>query len=251
MTADSKAIDFGPARSSFDKPEKPETEDRARDQVRKAVVYALVHRPFSTLSRGLAPSEWQIKGFRAKFYRQYEAKSDAVLDILRSAISPHRSELTDELTAEMSKLGAERTTDDEPIVDRKLSEVVAALGDAYFAQAQGDDVLALQMLAWVAAREQIALHEDFVALYGSLDQRASAGVSGLLEPWGRTPLEPFTWSDIATTFTALTEGLLIRQAVDKERVDMKLFGQVAIAVVAGMTRDSTEEIGHVGERLDR
>ncbi len=247
MRTDSKVIDLGPARSSFDKPEKPENEDRARVQVRKAVVYALVHRPFSTLARGLAPSEWRIKGFRAKFYRQYDAKSEAVDDILRSSISPNRSQLTDALTAQMAELGRARTGD-EPAP--KLSEVITGLGEAYFSQCEGDDVLSLQMLAWVAAREQSSLREDFVTLYDSLDNRSVAGLSQLLEAWGRTPIDPFTWSDVATTFTALTEGLLIRRAVDEHGVDMKLFGQVAVAVVAGMTRHSADHTTHVSDKVD-
>jgi len=76
------------------------------------------------------------------------------------------------------------------------------------------------------------------------------GVSTMLEAWGRTPIEPFTWSDIATTFTALTEGFLIRHAVDPEKAPVDLFGKVALGVVASMTKHSSEDVEHVRDRVD-
>lgn len=236
-------------RSRFDDPIKPEATDRARQQVRKAITFSLAHRPFSTLSRGIAPSEWRIDGFRSRFYRQFDAKSDAVLDVLRAAIRPDRSELTDGLVAQMSSVAA-ASADGELEPDSRPSEVVEALGGAYFSQSMGDDVMTLQMLAWVAAVEQEAIKEDFVTLYDSLDRRTVEGLSAMIESWGREPIEPFTWSDIATTLTALTEGLLLRHNVDPDSVETKMLGEVAMALIASMTRHSSEDVEHVRDRLD-
>lgn len=130
------------------------------------------------------------------------------------------------------------------------SHVVNALGDAYFTQALNDDVLTLQMLAWVAANEHESMKDNFGVLYDSLDQRTVEGLSAMLEAWGRTPIPPFTWSTIATTLTALTEGLLIRRAVDPEAVPISLLGEVSVGIVAGMTRHKSETIEHPNERLD-
>lgn len=238
-------------RSRFDDPIPPEASDRARHQVLKAITFSLAHRPFSTLSRGIAPSEWRIDGFRSRFYRQFDAKSDAVLEILRAAIRPDRSELTDGLVAQMSDIAAktddaEGETDDET----RPSDFVAALGNAYFSQSVGDDVMTLQMLAWVAAGEHHAIKDDFVALYESLDERAGRGLSAMIESWGREPIEPFTWSSISTTFTALTEGLLLRHAVDPDSVDTTMLGEIAMCLVSSMTRHTSEDVEHVRDRLD-
>ena len=242
-----------PIRSRFDKPSRPAVSDKALQQVKNAVLYSMVHRPFSMLSRGLTPSDWRIEGFRSRFYRQFNAKTDAVEDALLSAISPNRSKLTDGLVAEMNNfatIGCEPGEASDGSADMLPSDAVSALGDAYFAQSIGDDVLVLQMLAWVCAGEQQSIKDDFPTLYDSLDQRTVNGLSTMLGAWGRTPIEPFTWSDIATTLTALTEGLLIRHAVDPEKVDTKFLGQVAIGVVSSMTRHESEDVEHVRDRLD-
>lgn len=130
------------------------------------------------------------------------------------------------------------------------SSVINALGDAYFAQALDDDVLTLQMLAWVAAHEHEPIQENFRVLYHSLDQRAGEGLSAMLEGWGRTPIPPYTWSTIATTLTSLTEGLLIRRAVDPEAVPISLLGEISAGIIASMTRHESEAIEHPSERLD-
>lgn len=231
-------------RSKYDNPDRPTTTDQAREQVRKAVLYSLTRRPFSTLAKGLSPSDWNLDGFRSRFYRQFEAKQDAVEDTLRAGIQPDRSELTDALTAQMAKFAS--AIDDGTA---QPSDVLLALGDAYFTQSINDDCLSLQMLAWVAAREHTALQDDFINLYSSLDHRTVDGLRAMLEAWGRTPIEPFTWSDIATTLTALTEGLLIRHAVDPDKAPTTLLGQVSIAIVSGMTRQ-VDDVEHIRDRID-
>lgn len=234
-----------PIRSKYDNPLRPAISDKAREQVRKAVLYSLIRRPFTTLAKGLDPSAWNLDGFRSRFYREFDAKSDAVDQILRDGLRPERSELTNALTAQMavfaSAVGEGTATE---------SEAVTALGEAYFSQSVNDDVFALQMLAWVAAREQESLKQDFVSLYHSLDQRTVEGISTMLEAWGRTPIEPFSWSDIATTFTALTEGLSIRHSVDPTKAPIELFSCVAVAIVASMTRHESEDVEHIRDRVD-
>lgn len=233
-----------PIRSRYDDPSRPEETDNARAQVRKAIVYSLTRRPFTALTRGISPSEWNLDGFRSRFYRQYPAKQDAVEDTLREGIHPNRSELTDALTERMAAYAS--------AVDHGAlpSDILQALGNAYFAQSINDDVLALQMLAWVAAREHTSLTDDFERLYGSLDKRTVDGLSTMLEGWDRTPIAPFSWSDIATTLTALTEGLLIRHAVNPDAVPVELLGQVATGIVASMTKHASEPIDHIHQRVD-
>lgn len=247
-----RAEDSAPIRSKFDDPCKPECSDPAREQVRKAVLFQLAKRPFSTLSKGISPADWRIVGFRARFYRQFAAKSDAVEEILRDCVRPDRSELTTALTSEMERLAGE-PSDSSPGCALKgalPSTAISSLGEAYFSQSVGDDVLGLQMLAWVAARERPDFRSDLCELYESLEQRSEQGLSVLLESWGRTPVDPFSWADIAATFTALTEGLLLRQAVSPDRVDAKLFGQIAIGIVGGMTQASSEELDSICDRVD-
>lgn len=232
-------------RSKFDAPPRPSEQDAPGDQIRKAVVYSLTRRPFSTLVKGLAPADWNLSGFRSRFYREYESKQDAVEEALCAGIRPDRSELTDALAQQMAKCAAdvaEGTT--------APSTVINGLGDAYFTQALNDDVLTLQMLAWVAANEHESMKENFGELYDSLDERAVNGLSVMLEGWGRTPIPPYTWSTIATTLTALTEGLLIRHAVDPEAVPISLLGQVSVGIIATMTKHESETIESPNERLD-
>ena len=205
----------------------------------------MANNPFSTLSNGLSPSGWNLEGFRARFYRQFNAKQDAVEEILRVAVRPDRSELTDvlvETATEFAKTADEGTT--------LPSEVVEILSSGYFVSSVDDEGFALQMLAWVTAREHDGIKEDMAALYASLDERTEAGLEILLTAWGRTPVEPFTWVDIAKTLTAANEGFVLQHDVDSERVAPELVSAVAIAILAGMTKHEAEKVEHVRDRFD-
>ena len=130
------------------------------------------------------------------------------------------------------------------------SEVVEILSSGYFVSSVDDEGFALQMLAWVTAREHDGIKEDMAALYASLDERTEAGLEILLTAWGRTPVEPFTWVDIAKTLTAANEGFVLQHDVDSERVAPELVSAVAIAILAGMTKHEAEKVEHVRDRFD-
>ena len=130
------------------------------------------------------------------------------------------------------------------------SEVVEVLGSGYFVSSVDDEGFALQMLAWVAAREHDGIKEDMAALYASLDERTEAGLATLLGAWGRTPIEPFTWVDISKTLTAANEGFVLQHDVDADRAESEFFSAVAIAILAGMTKHESEKVEHVRDRLD-
>jgi AcrR family transcriptional regulator len=65
---------------------------------------------------------------------------------------------------------------------------------------------------------------------------AARGWNDLLDRTGLTLVEPFTSGRMATALTALSLGLLVRQAVDPGAVDDDLFAEVATTLTAAVTQ---------------
>lgn len=202
---------------------------RPREQVLAAAVAQLTGEPFELISKGLNTSRFEdfIPGLRSKVARQFGSSEGLVLSLLRDAIAPDRTKLTEQLVDDVATAMV--------CLDLTHEQVITDLGSAYFDAMCDDPVFMLQAYAWLGAHDNRSLRRDFALLYSSLDERLASLLDNFLRSWGREMADGLSTNDLAVALTGLTEGLRSRAAVDPDAVPSELFGSQVVALMRGMT----------------
>jgi AcrR family transcriptional regulator len=127
-----------------------------------------------------------------------------------------------------------------------LESIRASLREVWAVFSTDDAIrrrLRCQMIMWAHARTPLhEPHPPFEVVgdmlrhnYAELERASVRGWRHLLERTGRTVVEPFTVELLATTLTAVLDGLRIRHDVDPDSVPDELFGEVSAAITAVVT----------------
>jgi len=219
------------SRLDFDQAETSENTD---DRLLQATLQQLLHSPLQVISKGLRTTTLDEieSGLRSKASRRFGGSKGLALFALTETIRPSRSGLTDVLIDSAA----------QALIDPAAEhhDVALRLGKTYFNAVCDDPCLTFQTFAWLAAREDAGLREQFADLYQSLDSRVTDGFDLYLASWGRRPNEDITTTEIAVAITSLIEGLAMRTAVYPDSVSESLAAKSALAMICGMTTPVTD-----------
>jgi len=117
-----------------------------------------------------------------------------------------------------------------------------AAPDDQFHEALAVDIHRLQYLMWALGPRDDVVHHHFQETCATWTAVTSAGIVAVLAASGLVPRPPFTPSLLATSLTALVEGLATQARVDPEAVPLDLFGELVVAPFAGLS--GTEPDAH-------
>lgn len=203
--------------------------DDPRGQVVAAATKRLLGEPLGVLTQGLNPTRFDSwkPGLRRKAYRYFPSTTELVREVLDQAVGSERGNATDELVGIM-QLAAE---DPPPIL-----ETLALVPPAYVDRVRTNDVFALQLQAWLVARDDKAMAAAMSDLHESLVARTSEGFSAILTAWGLELRPPFDWRSFSNVWISLVEGTALRAGVEGEQYDPQLVSSVTMALLVGMTR---------------
>lgn len=223
------------SRLDFSADDTPEDTD---ERLLQATLQQLLHNPLQVIAKGLRTTTLDEieSGLRSKASRRFGGAKGLALFALRETIRPSRSGLTDVLLDSAAQALIDPTVEHEAVALR--------LGETYFNAVCDDPCLTFQTFAWLAAREDPSLRDQFAELYGSLDARVGAGFGLYLANWGRHPNEGITTNELAVAVTSLMEGLAMRTAVYPDSVSQSLAAKAALAIVLGSTSPCTDECDH-------
>lgn len=205
--------------------------DDSREQVLAAATRRLSSESFGVLTQGLNPSRFDSwkPGLRRKAYRYFPSTSELVREVLHNAVGPARGQVTDELV----KVMKEAAQDPPPIV-----EALSVVPPTFMDRVRLDEVFGLQLLAWVAARQDADLRGALGDFYESLAEELSEGFAEILQAYGLELRPPFTWQSFTSVWISLVEGTTLRTAVEGDRYDPELASAATMALIVGMTRSS-------------
>lgn len=205
--------------------------DDPRGQVVAAATKRLLGEPLGVLTQGLNPTRFDSwkPGLRRKAYRYFPSTSELVREVLHNAVGPARGHVTNELV----KVMKEAAQDPPPIV-----EALSVVPPTFVDRVRVDEVFGLQLLAWVAARQDADLRDALGDFYESLAEELSEGFAEILQAYGLELRPPFTWQSFTSVWISLVEGTTLRTAVEGDRYDPELASVATMALIVGMTRSS-------------
>lgn len=221
----------------------PKDQSTSRAQVVAAAAQRLLDEPFSVLSQGLNPSRFDswMPGLRRKSYRYFPSTVELVREVLNEAVTPGRSDATDELVSGMAAIAG-----DPPCA----VEMASTIPQAYVNRVVEDNVFPLQMYAWLASRQDDDLAARLRSLLDSLNDRAVVGVQPLFQAWGLEPRPPLDWDSFTSIWITVVEGTALRAAIEGDDYDPDLVSWVTMALVLGMTRLAGEDHRDLPTALD-
>ncbi|MFT7839191.1 TetR/AcrR family transcriptional regulator [Saccharothrix sp. BKS2] len=154
-----------------------------------------------------------------------------------------------------------RFTHDSRYATRDLAEVIdQALLDAHgdprrmlrvvcdrdFLVVRDDPATLMRLASLVLAGGQPAVVKRLRQVYEGHDQAGVRAGQPVLTRWNASLRAPFTPEHLATAFTALVEGLVLRHRADPGAVPVTLFGDVVVALF-GALLDPEQGHGHVDD----
>ena len=150
--------------------------------------------------------------------------------------------------------------EDDPPVPDSLQDLIAALDEQVLADLIRDSMVTTwrraidepevaadfrgEMFLWARHREELCdPGDDYGTVADILRQRYRTREDAVAVIWsemyhlvGRAPIEPFTLDRLATAFTALFQGLVLRHAVEPEAVDDDLFPDLVSVLVSSLSQ---------------
>jgi hypothetical protein len=190
------------------------------------------------LDRIVALSERSRRTFYDKFRtprtEPHGARRKLVAQLVRETCDPLRSFTTAELGAQMTEVIAPADDEHDPTFDDLIRRYTT---DQYH-EVLDDDIHRLQSLVWALGQDDDEVCAAFQSLYGEWVRVVAIGVQAIVESHGRSLIAPFTPELVATSLTALIEGLATRARVDPDAVPLELFGELVVGLIRGITIDA-------------
>jgi BetI-type transcriptional repressor, C-terminal len=162
------------------------------------------------------------------------ARRELVAQLVRETCDPLRSSTTAELGAQLTQVVAPSTEADEPTLD----DLIRRYTNDQYHEVLDDDIHRLQSLVWALGQDDDDVCAAFRSLYSSWVEVVASGVAAIVESHHRRLIAPFTPELVATSLTALIEGLATRARVDPDAVPIGLFGELVVGLIRGITEDA-------------
>ncbi len=159
------------------------------------------------------------------------ARRRLVTQLVHETCDPRRSFSTSELGAQMVSIVAPAAASG----DVSFEEAIRRYATDQYREVLDDDIHRLQSLVWALGQHDDDVCDAFRTLYAAWGETVAGGVVAVLEGCGRRLRPPLTSELVATSMTALIEGLATRARVDPAAVPNELFGELVIGLLHGLS----------------